>query len=649
VGAAIEDPLKTGRDALERHAWREAYESLVEADREGLLSADGLRMLAEAAWWSGEPDVVLDALERTYGAYLKEEDRSGAAMAAFELARQNAMRMAHPVAGGWFAQAERLAGEIPEAPVHGYLAWMRGFMSGMQGDLDAAAMHNNQALEIATRLNDRNLQTVSLYDKGWLLCSQGKPAEGMAMMDEAMVAVVGGELDPIPTGYIYCGMIASCARLGEYRRAAEWTEATTRWCERNSITGFPGICRVHRAQIMRLRGAWPSAEEEARRACDELPRFNFVYGLGYAFYEIGEVRRRMGDFAGAEEAYGRAHEYGGNPEPGRSLIRLAQGKLDAAAGGVRRALAEEKDPLSRVQALVAQAGIAIAAGDVETAAAAADELESIAELYGAALPTVAAGVRGTVRLAQGDAEGAVPDLRKALRGWQEIDAPYEAAEIRVQLGRAYHAAGDEEAGRMELQAARSTFERLGARWAEGRTNELLNELMPAGETPQRVKRSFMFTDIVKSTDLVGAIGDEAWESLLSWHDQTLRSMFAAHEGEVVHHTGDGFFVTFEDATAALTCAVVVQRALAKHRRTHGFAPFVRIGIHAAEATRRGDDYGGAEVHKAARIAALAEGGEILASEGTVAAANGRFGASESREVTLKGFSDPIHVTKVEWR
>jgi class 3 adenylate cyclase len=634
---------------MERHAWREAYEILAEADRTGLLSADGLRMLAEAAWWSGEPDVVLDTLERTYGAYLKEGDRSAAAMAAFELARQNAMRMARPEAGGWFAQAERLAAEVPESPVHGYLAWMRGFMAAMQGDLDVAATQNTEALEIATRTNDRNLQTMSLYDKGWILCSQGKPAEGIAVMDEAMVAVVGEEIDPMPTGYVYCGMIASCARLGEYRRAAEWTEATTRWCERNSITGFPGICRVHRAQIMRLRGAWPTAEEEARRACDELPRFNFVYGLGYAFYEIGEVRRRMGDFAGAEEAYSRAHEFGGNPEPGLSLIRLAQGKIDTAGAGVRRSLADEKDPLSRVQPLAAQAEIAIAAGDLETAGLAADELESIAFLYGAALPTVAAGVRGAVRLAQGDSEGALPDLRRALQGWQEIEAPYEAAEVRVLLGQAYQAIGDEEAALMELRAARSTFDRLGARWAVERMGKLFGEFAPTSAAPERVQRSFMFTDIVKSTDLVGAIGDDAWEDLLTWHDQTLRSLFAAHRGEVVHHTGDGFFVTFEDTNSALTCAVAVQRALAEHRRAHGFALLVRIGVHDAEATRRGQDYGGGEVHKAARIAALAEGGEILVSEGTVGKANGKFGVSESREVTLKGFSEPIRVARVDWR
>jgi class 3 adenylate cyclase len=159
----------------------------------------------------------------------------------------------------------------------------------------------------------------------------------------------------------------------------------------------------------------------------------------------------------------------------------------------------------------------------------------------------------------------------------------------------------------------------------------------------------MFTDIAKSTDLVGAIGDEAWENLLTWHDQTLRSLFASHRGEVVHHTGDGFFVTFENSESALKCAVAVQRALAEHRRQHGFALLVRIGVHSAEATRRGKDYGGAEVHKAARIAALAEGGEILASDETVAGAGGDLAASEPREVTLKGFSEPIHVTRIEWR
>jgi class 3 adenylate cyclase len=407
---------------------------------------------------------------------------------------------------------------------------------------------------------------------------------------------------------------------------------------------------VHRAELLRVRGSWPKAEEEARLACKELPQFNLHPAMGPAFYEIGEVRRRMGDLAAAEEAYGRAHGFGRDPEPGLSLVRLAQGKLEAAAAGVRRALADEsKDTLSRVRPLAAQVEIALVAGDLETAAAAADDLESIVSDHTTlSLHAMAACVRGAVRLARGDAEGALPDLRRARQAWQEIEAPYEVAEVRVLLGKAFRAMGDDEAAMLELRAARTTFERLGAGPAAGSVGDLLGELAASGAAPERVARAFMFTDIVKSTDLVGVIGDEAWEGLLAWHDQTLRSLFGSHGGEVAHHTGDGFFVAFDDGPSALRCAVAVQRALTEHRRAHGFALQVRIGIHAGEATRRGQDYSGGEVHKAARIAALAEGGEILASEETTAASDG-LAVAERREVTLKGFAEPVRVASIEWR
>jgi class 3 adenylate cyclase len=470
-------------------------------------------------------------------------------------------------------------------------------------------------------------------------------------MDEAMVAVVGGELAPEAAGYVYCGMIGACSKLGDYRRAAEWTEATLRWCERHSVPAFPGVCRIHKAELLRLRGSLAKAEEEARMACEELPRFNFVSGLGPANYEIGEVRRRLGDFRAAEEAYARAHEFGYNPQPGLSLLRLAQGKVDAAATGIRQALAETSgNHCLLVRLLAAQAEIALAAGDLKAAASAVEDLEPIVGEYEAAsLHAVAAGVRGAVQLAQGDAGGALPDLRRAQQAWQKIDAPYEVAELRLLLARAQRALGDDDGALMEARAARDTLERLGARPAAERAAALLGELAPSTERQERVERAFMFTDIVKSTDLVGVIGDEAWEDLLAWHDQTLRSLFATHGGEVAHHTGDGFFVAFKDSRSALTCAVAVQRALAEHRRAQGFALLVRIGVHAGEGTRRGQDYSGGEVHKAARIAALAEGGEILASVDTVTVADGEFRASEPRSVAARGVAEPVEVARIEWR
>ena len=164
---------------------------------------------------------------------------------------------------------------------------------------------------------------------------------------------------------------------------------------------------------------------------------------------------------------------------------------------------------------------------------------------------------------------------------------------------------------------------------------------------RRVLKTFMFTDIVGSTNLVEVLGDEAWETLLRWHDATLREVFASHLGEEVSSTGDGFFVGFDSPEQALTAAVAIQRRLAEHRAKNGFAPQIRIGLHASGATQTGAQFTGKGVHEAARIAAMALGGEILASAGTVA--DSQVSTSGARSVMLKGLSEPMEVVAVDWR
>lgn len=333
------------------------------------------------------------------------------------------------------------------------------------------------------------------------------------------------------------------------------------------------------------------------------------------------------------------------------MVWLMQGKVEGAAAAIREAIAEAADDrLARMKLLPVQAEIAVAAGDIDVAAAAADELEPIINDYETpARAATAAYVRGMVRLAQGDAGGALGDLRLARKRWLETAAPYEAARAGVLMARAQLALGDRDGAALEAKTARESFERLGAHRAAEEVTRLLGDLdLSAGRT-ERVRRSFMFTDIVKSTDLVGAIGDDAWEDLLSWHDLKLRSLFTSHGGEVVHHTGDGFFVAFDEAKTAVACAVAIQRALAEHRRSQGFAPQVRIGIHVAEATRRGNDYSGGEVHKAARIAAAAGGGDIFASAETVAVPISGIAVSEPEPLTLKGIAEPVPVVRIDWR
>jgi class 3 adenylate cyclase len=384
----------------------------------------------------------------------------------------------------------------------------------------------------------------------------------------------------------------------------------------------------------------PSRPRQLKRACEELADFN-PRVAGEAFYEIGEIRLRMGDLPGAEEAFGRAIELARDPQPGIALLRLAQGKVDAAAKSIRRALEDDSwSRLARARLLPAQIEIALVAGDVATARSAAEELEAIAEDYKiaeAATPALEASVRsawGAVLLSDGDVGGAVTCLRRALKIWRDIDAPYDAARARLLLGQAYRLQGDDDGAEEELAAAKNAFERLGAARDARRAEELASG---------RVTKTFMFTDIVASTKLAEALGEERWQKVLAKHDETLRSSFAKHGGEVVKHTGDGFFVAFEDPSGAVQAAIDIQRALAEQ----GIAPEVRIGLHSAQAASADGDYSGTGVSAAERIASLASGGQILASKDSVVAVSAP--TSESRAETLKGFDQPVEVLSIDWR
>ncbi|CAN5768346.1 hypothetical protein BH20ACT23_BH20ACT23_28710 [soil metagenome] len=649
-----EAPLQGGRDAIERHAWREAFDLLTEADKaEGLIS-DDLMSLGEAAWWLGYLEDSIAAKERAYTGYSESGDRPKAAISALLITQDYSAKLAPSIGAGWFNRAERLLEKEPESTAHGFLAFMNSLGAEAAGDLELALSHADRTLDIGTRYGDRDLQGYGLLLRGRILVLQGHVEQGLALLDEATVAAVSGEIGPLATGIIYCMAITTTAALADYTRASEWTEASKRWCERQSISGFPGVCRVHRAEIMRLRGSWAEAEREARRALIELEKFNLEHAAE-GFYELGEVRLRIGDLAEAEDAFRQAHELGRPPYPGLPLLRLAQGKAESAASSMKRGLEDPHfDRLGRCRLLPAEVEIAVAIEDVDRARQAVEELETtVADFNSAPLRASALCARGALQLAEGDPSAAASTLRRAWRMWKEADLPYEAARARVSLGIALQADGDEDAAVMEIQAARSAFERLGAildlRMAMESLGEQAQKDLPKAPVPGvRVEKTFMFTDIVSSTNLVEVIGDEAWESLLTWHDQTLRKLFKSHCGEEVKQIGDGFFVAFDDAADAMECAVQMQRRLSGHRKEHGFAPQVRIGLHRAEATRKGQDYGGKGVHTAARVGALARGGEILATTQVIeSGSRHRFPVSESRSVILKGVSEPAEVVSVQ--
>ncbi len=650
--AAGDRLLQSGREAIGRHAWKEGFDLLRDADREAALLPEDLERLAEAAWWTGRLAACIEARERAYRAYLDAGNRRRAGYVATELVRDYFSKREQAVAQAWLNRAERLLEHEPECVERAWFIRTRAVIAfeGLH-DSETALAYAQQMLDMATRLGDRDLMALGLHDQGRILARMGRVDEGTAMMDEATVAAVAGELTAWVTAAIYCNTIMACEGLADYRRAGEWTEAAKRWCERQAIAGFPGMCRVYRAEIIRLRGAWAEAEREARRACEELREFNVGYSAA-ALYEIGEIRLRMGDLAAAEEVFREAHELGRAPQPGLALLRLTQGKLDIALTLINSALVDEThDRLHRTRLLPALVDIALAAGDRAAAETAAAELEEIARSYGTpALEGSAAYSRAAVDLAAGDLESARRHLKRSVQLWQEIDAPYEAAKARMLLGEAHRAEGDVENATMELEAARAAFEHLGAVPDAERATELLGGAAATPRTAGRAEtRTFMFTDMVKSTPLVEAIGDLAWQDVLRWHDQTLRMLFARHGGEEIDHTGDGFLIAFGRIQEALECAVDIQRTLAEHRQTHGFAPQVRIGLHATSALRRGRGFAGKGVHTAARIMALAGPEEILVSQESLRDAPFRFRASEPRELKLKGLSDPVSVVSVLWR
>lgn len=645
--------LEAGREAIRRYAWREAFDLLENAGQAAPLAPDDLEGLAAAAWWTGRLDSCISARERAFAAYTAEGKPRRAAVVATMLAKDYYAKRAASIGAAWLARAERLLADEPECAEGGQLERLRSVIAlEGAGDFDAALAHARRALDIATRFGDRELQAIALHDQGRALVASGRVDEGMAMIDEATVAAVSGELSPYNTGVIYCNTITVCKELADYRRGGDWTEAAKRWCERQSIAGFPGMCRVYRASIMLVQGLWPEAELEARRACDELMEFNLGYAAE-AFYELGEIRLRIGDIASARDAFAHAHELGRDPQPGLALLRLSEGKTAGAAACIDQALEEESRALHRARLLPAQVEIALAGGDHAKARAAADELSAIGETFGSdALAAAACSTQSRIALAGEDARTAVREARQAARLWQGIGAPFEVAQARSLLAAAYLAEGNADGAVLELQAAASAFERLGAVPAARRVREQLESLgagAGALAAEQTRTRTFMFTDIVRSTSLVEAIGDEAWADLVGWHDQTLRTLFAEHGGEEVDHAGDGFFVAFLDPASAVECAVAAQRTLAAHRRDHGFSPQVRIGLHRAASARRGAGYRGKGVHEAARIGSLAEGGEIVASASTLAGASVRFPVSPASAVTLKGVSTPVDVVSVDWR
>jgi DNA-binding CsgD family transcriptional regulator len=463
---ATADNLNRGRDAFLCRAWTDAYVLLTAADGDEPLQPDDLERLATAAYLLGKDRDSAELWTRAHNVFLNLGAVDRAARCAFWLAFALTHHGERARGGAWITRARGLLEHGPQDCVeHGYLLLPIALQRLFGGDAPGAYGLFCQAAEIGDRFGDRDLIALARHSRGRVLIRMGEIQDGIRLLDAAMIAVDAGEVSPLVVGDVYCSVIEGCLEIYDLRRAHEWTAVLTRWCESQpDLIPYRGQCLVRRAEILQLHGAWPEALEAAQEACERLLQPSAQPASGAAFYECGELHRLRGGFAEADDAYRQASRYGRKPQPGLALLRLAQGQTESAATAIRLAVDEAHSTETRARLLPAYVEVMLAAGDMQAARVAADELETLAgDLDAPMLNAVVAHACGVVRLAEGDARGALSLLRQAWTAWQEVEAVYEAARVRVLIGLASRDLGDMDAAEMEFDAARWIFQQLGAR------------------------------------------------------------------------------------------------------------------------------------------------------------------------------------------
>lgn len=638
--------LEQARSAHAAYDWFKALALFDEAGDVTSLSVDDLERIGDAAMWASDFDLSASVREQAFALRIAAAESRRAAGLALDLSYLHVSRNRVAVAIGWFTRAqELLTGQEPCEELARLEDWTGlGMMVGvLDGGLEGALRQFRTAALLARRVGSHGTEAMSSLHAAMVMTRTGDISGGLREIDRVMTAAVAGELDPFSTARVYCAGLSLCQAVGDLRRAREWAEEVDRCSGRPGLNDFPGDCRLHRAELTRLGGGWEVAESEVERAIPELERWDVAH-VGEAQYQLGEIRRLRGELDAAVAAYARAESSGRNAQPGLALVRIAQGDPSSAVAMLTSALREsDNDPPLQGQLLSALVEAQLACGNRQAAIDASQRLAELSAQFGTVAFQAASALADCLTA---EPSMAVRAGQKAMSLWRDAGAPFESALAQAALADAYRRLGEPGVARVELESARNTLMALGAAWHAALADDCLTRL--ADDQPlKRVRRTFVFTDIVNSTRLLAAMGDDSWASVLGWHNRLIRTQLDRFGGQEVKQRGggDGFFAVFSKADAAISCAVAIQVEFARHRDENGFAPEVRIGVHEAEALEHSGDYAGLGVHEAARIAELAGAGQILASAPTAAGSAAR---GSSRHVELRGLSGTTEIVDIDW-
>ena len=477
--------LDAGMEAFQKQAWASAYSHLSAADREAPVGPELLVYLAQAALLLGKDTEGADILARAHQEFLQKGQIQPAVRCAFWLGFTALTNQETAKAGGWLARANRLLEQESDCVERGYLLLPNGYGAVHGGDPATAYAIFLEAGAVGKRFADKDLMAIALQGQGRALIRQGEVANGLTLLDEAMVSVMAGEVSSLTAGGVYCSVLEACGEVYDLRRAHEWTFALKRWCESQpDLVPYRGHCLVRRAEVLQWRGSWRDAFEEARRACEWLSEPPGKSALGAAYYQLGEIQRLRGDLGEAEKAYERANQLRPNLGPGLARLRLAQKHVDAAMAVVSRLAEEVQEPARRATVLDAYVEISLAANKLALAREVSDELGTlVSQREIPLLEALALRSAGAVLLAEGDARGALARLRQSWNLWCELPVPYEAARVRCLIAQACSKLGDEDNAVLELSAARETFEQLGAATDLASARTMLSKLKAQSDGP----------------------------------------------------------------------------------------------------------------------------------------------------------------------